>query len=79
MLGYDDIAAAAAGEERDALWRSLAEEMEAAAAARRDGPGFVRASTPADLARALGRDRRERRARLSTGTPRRGDPGRRQA
>ncbi|MET7245405.1 hypothetical protein ABZT49_18815 [Methylobacterium sp. EM32] len=76
MLGYDDIAAAAAGEERDALWRSLAEEMEAAAAARRDGPGFVRASTPADLARALGR---ERRARLSTGTPRRGDLGRRQA
>ncbi|MET7242937.1 hypothetical protein ABZT49_06170 [Methylobacterium sp. EM32] len=72
MLGYDDIAAAAAGEERDALWRSLAEEMEAAAAARRDGPGFVRASTPADLARALGRDRR---ARLSTGSCRGGVRG----
>lgn len=63
MLSYDDIAAAAAGEERDALWRSLAEDLEAAAAARRDVPGFVRAERPADLARALGRDRRERRVR----------------
>ncbi|WP_449409676.1 hypothetical protein [Methylobacterium komagatae] len=66
MLSYDDIAAATAGEERDALWRSLAEDMEAASRARRDGPGFVRAERPADVARALGRDRRAqapRRAR----------------
>lgn len=65
MLSYDDIAAAAAGEERDALWRSLAEDLEAAAEARRQGPGpgLVRAERPADLARALGRDRRERRMR----------------
>lgn len=57
MLSLDDIAAAAAGEERDALWRSLAEDMETARRGRR-GPGFVRAERPADLARALGRDRR---------------------
>ncbi|SFU92739.1 hypothetical protein SAMN02799631_03183 [Methylobacterium sp. 174MFSha1.1] len=75
MLSLDDIVAAAAGDERDALRRAMAEDLETAAA-RRGGPGFVGASTPADLARALGR---ERRARLSTGTPRRGDPGRRQA
>ncbi len=58
MLGYDDVAAAAAGEERDALWRALAEDLMAEAAARRDGPGFVRAERPADVARALGRGRR---------------------
>ncbi|OAS23901.1 hypothetical protein [Methylobacterium platani] len=69
MPNLDDVAAAAAGEERDAMWRSLAEEMEAFAAARRDGPGFARAATPADLAQVLGRDRR---ARLSTGTCRGG-------
>ena len=57
MPNLDDVAAAAAGAERDAVWRSLAEEMEAV---RRDrgGPGFVRAERPADLARALGRNRR---------------------
>lgn len=58
MLSYDDVAAAAAGEERDALWRAMAEDMLAEADARRDGPGFVRASRPADVARALGRGRR---------------------
>lgn len=57
MLRYDDIAAAAAGEERDALWRSLAEDMEEASGRGRDGPGFVRPERPADVARALGRDR----------------------
>ena len=65
MLSLDDIAAAAAGEERDALWRSVAEDMEEAAGRRCGGRGFVQADRPADLARALGRDRR---ARLSTGT-----------
>lgn len=49
MLGYDDIAAAAAGEERDALWRSLAEDM--AEASGRRGRGFVSAERPADLER----------------------------
>lgn len=58
MLSYEEIAAAAAGEERDALYRALAEDMMAEAAARRDGPGFVRAERPADVARALGGGRR---------------------
>lgn len=71
MPSWDDIAAAAAGEERDALRRAMAEDVETAAA-RRGGPGFVGASTPADLARALGRDRR---ARLSTGSCRGGVRG----
>lgn len=50
MLGYEDIAAAAAGEERDALWRSLAEDLVEEAATRRGGRGFVRAERPADVA-----------------------------
>ncbi|ACK81440.1 hypothetical protein [Methylorubrum extorquens] len=66
MLSYEDVAAAAAGDERDALWRSLAEDMETARRGR-GGPGFVRAERPADLARALGRDRRERRLRRLAG------------
>ena len=69
MTSLDDIMHAAAGDERDAIRRAMAEDLETAAAARRDGPGFVRASKPADLARALGRDRR---ARLSTGSYRGG-------
>lgn len=67
MLSLDDIAAAAAGEEWDALWRSVAEDMEEAAGRRRGGRGFVQADRPADLARALGRDRRERQPRRRTG------------
>lgn len=76
MLSLDDIAAAAAGEERDALWRSVAEDKEQAAGRRRGGRGFVQADRPADLARALGR---HRRARLSTGTSWGGAPGGRRA
>lgn len=56
MLAY-----AAAGEERDAAWRALAQDLADAAAERRDGPGFVRASRPADLAKALGPRGREAR------------------
>lgn len=65
MLSYDDIAAAAAGEERDALWRAMAEDMMAEAASRRNGSGFVRAERPADVARALGRGRPRHQARRS--------------
>lgn len=65
MLSYDDIEAAVAGEERDALYRALAEDMAMEAAIRRDRPGFVRAERPADLARALGRDRRRPQRRLA--------------
>lgn len=61
MLAY-----AAAGEERDAAWRALAQDLANAAATRRDGPGFVRASRPADLAKALGPRRRGAR-RISGG------------
>ncbi|BAQ47674.1 conserved hypothetical protein [Methylobacterium aquaticum] len=57
MPSLEDIVAAAAGEERDALRRAMAEDLEAVRRGR-GGPGFVRAATPADLARALGRDRR---------------------
>jgi hypothetical protein len=57
---------AAAGEERDAAWRAMAQDVAEAAAARRDGPGFVRASRPADLAEALGPRRRDAR-RISGG------------
>ena len=64
--GYDDLAFAAAGEERDAAWRSLAQDISDAAASRRDGPGVIRASRPADLAKALGPRRREGR-RISGG------------
>lgn len=60
MLSLDDIVAAAAGEERDALRRAMAEDL-GATAARRDGPGFVRAARPADVARALGPRRRAAR------------------
>ncbi|AWI88361.1 hypothetical protein C0214_08950 [Methylobacterium sp. DM1] len=65
MPSLDDIVAAAAGEERDALRRAMAEDIEALRSGG-GGPGFVRAERPADLARALGRDRRAqapRRAR----------------
>jgi len=66
MLSLDDIAAAAAGEERDALWRSMAEDLAQASGRERGPAGFVRAERPADLARALGRDRRARRSRASS-------------
>jgi hypothetical protein len=65
MPSLDDIVAAAAGEERDALRRAMAEDIEAARRGR-GGRGFLPAERPADLARALGRDRRAqapRRAR----------------
>ena len=62
MTGYDDLVFASA-EERDALCRALAEDM---AEASRGGKGFVRAERPADLARALGRDRRAQAARRTS-------------
>ena len=63
MLGYDDIAAAAAGEERDDLMRAFAEDVAEASGRGRGVRGLVPAERPADLARALGLDRRVRRAR----------------
>jgi hypothetical protein len=63
MNGFEEIAMASA-EERDALCRALAEDL--AEASGRGGRGFVRAERPADLARALGRDRRARRPRPSS-------------
>ncbi|MEE7456769.1 hypothetical protein MPAR168_00830 [Methylorubrum populi] len=66
MLSLDDIAAAAAGDERDALRRAMADDMDVARRGR-GGPGFLPAERPADLARALGRDRRERRLRRLAG------------
>lgn len=65
MLGYDDITAAAAGEERDALMRAFAEDVAEASGRGRRGRGFVPAERPADVARALGRDRRVRQPRAS--------------
>lgn len=69
--GFDDaVMFAAAGEERDAVWRSLAQDLSDVASARRDGPGFIRANKPADLARALGPQRRQtegRQFRVSIG------------
>ena len=62
MDRYDWIAEAAA-EERDAIARALAEDLMEDS---RGGRGFVRAERPADLARALGRDRRARRPRPSS-------------
>ncbi|MDH2309481.1 hypothetical protein [Methylobacterium brachiatum] len=62
MDGYDWIAEAAA-EERDAIARALAEDM---AETYRGARGFVRAERPADLARALGRDRRAQAARRTS-------------
>ncbi|KQT55427.1 hypothetical protein ASG52_24815 [Methylobacterium sp. Leaf456] len=65
MPSWDDIAAAAAGDERDALRRAMADDMDVARRGR-GGPGFLPAERPADLARVLGRDRRAqapRRAR----------------
>lgn len=62
MDGYEWIAEAAA-EERDAIARALAADM---AEASRGVKGFVRAERPADLAKALGRDRRAKRGRSSS-------------
>lgn len=61
MLAY-----AAAGEERDAAWRAMAQDLAEAASTLRSGPGFVQACRPADLAKALGARRREAR-RISGG------------
>ncbi len=65
MPSWEDIAAAAAGDERDALRRAMADDIDTAQRGR-GGPGFLPAERPADVARALGRDRRAqapRRAR----------------
>ncbi|TXN11251.1 hypothetical protein FV219_05880 [Methylobacterium sp. WL122] len=59
MPDYTDILDASAGEERDAFLRAWAEDMVEVASPRR--PGLVKAEKPADLARALGRDRRRAR------------------
>ncbi|RUP18536.1 hypothetical protein [Methylobacterium sp.] len=58
MLSYEDLRDAAAGEERDALMRAFAEDMAEASGRERCRAGFVRAERPADVARALGRNRR---------------------
>ncbi|KQP91343.1 hypothetical protein ASF60_18030 [Methylobacterium sp. Leaf113] len=66
MLSYEDLRNATAGDERDALWRSLEQDV---AEIRRGGRGMIQAERPADLARALGRDRRAqdpRRARSAS-------------
>ena len=55
MPSFDDIVIAAAGDERDALWRSLEWDV---TEVRRGGRGMVKGERPADVARALGRDRR---------------------
>lgn len=44
------LAYATAGEERNAAWRALAQDLADADAAHRDGPGVVRATRPANLA-----------------------------
>ncbi|MCJ2040839.1 hypothetical protein MKK55_18065 [Methylobacterium sp. J-059] len=61
MHGFDDILDAGPGEERDAILRALAEDMWQAVSPDRRGRGFVKAERPADLAKALGRDRRRAR------------------
>jgi hypothetical protein len=66
MLSYQDVADAGP-EERDAVMRALAEELMEAAGSYRGGRGFVSAERPRDLARALGRDRRERRPQRRAG------------
>lgn len=63
MLSYEDLRDAAAGEERDALMRAFAEDRAEASGRGRGKPGFVRAERPADVARALGRDRRDQASR----------------
>ena len=60
MPDLTDILDAVAGEERDAFLRALAENMLEVRSPRR--PGLVKAERPADLARALGRDRRRARS-----------------
>lgn len=57
MLGYNDVAMANAGEERDAVLRAMAEDMADAGGQ----PGFVRAKRPRDVARVLSRAIRARR------------------
>lgn len=56
------------GDARDALRRALADAMlEMAALSGQVSHGFVRARTPADLARKMGPERREREAARSQG------------
>ena len=69
MLNFEDLRDATAGEERDAMMRAFAEDLAEASGRGRGKPGFVRAERPADVARALGRDRRDqapRRARSAS-------------
>lgn len=54
MLSFEDLRDAAAGEERDALMRAFAEDIEEAAGRYRGPAGFVWAERPRDVARALG-------------------------
>lgn len=63
MLSYDDLASAAAGEERDALMRAFAEDVAEASGRGRGVRGLLPAERPVELARALRRDRRVRRTR----------------
>ena len=57
---------AADGDARDALRRALGDALtEMAALSGQVSRGFVRAAKPADLARKLGRERREREAAAS--------------
>lgn len=59
---------ASGGDARDALRRALADAMtEIATLSGQVSRGFVRAGKPADLARKLGRDRREREAQATVG------------
>ncbi len=57
MLSFEDLRNATAGDERDAMMRAFAEDIAEASARGRGVSGFVRADRPADVARALGRDR----------------------
>lgn len=66
MISYDDIADAGP-EERDAVMRAFAEDLMEASGQRRGRRGFVSPERPRDVARALGRDRRERRPQRRAG------------
>ncbi|KQO51630.1 hypothetical protein ASF24_22810 [Methylobacterium sp. Leaf86] len=57
---------ASGGDARDALRRALGDALqEIAAVDRQVSRGFVRAGKPADLARKLGRDRRDRQGQVT--------------
>ncbi|KQO85972.1 hypothetical protein ASF32_09850 [Methylobacterium sp. Leaf91] len=57
---------ASGGDARDALRRALGDALqELAAVDRQVSRGFVRAGKPSDLARKLGRDRRDRQGQVA--------------